>query len=56
MYQMKKNSARDRIMDWLDEMYEKPMSWGELLEMQAKIEKLARRYGLVGELKNEGVL
>lgn len=33
-----------------------PKSWGEIAEQVAKLEKLAKRYGLVKEFRNEGII
>lgn len=55
-YQAEKEKARAAIIDYSMDQLERAMSWGEIASLQNKIIKLARRYGLIKELKNEGIL
>ena len=55
-YAKRKESARERIISQLETASNAPLSWGELADMQAEIERLGRRYGLLRELKREGII
>ena len=33
-----------------------PKSWGEIAQEKNKLEKLAKRYGLIKEFKREGII
>lgn len=58
---MKHNTRRkihaiERINALYAEMNVPGISWGELAEVYAEIDQIARRAGLVRELRREGVL
>ena len=55
-YAKRKAAARERIISHLETASNAPISWGELADIQADIEKLGRRYGLLRELKREGII
>ena len=55
-YKELKEQARIKFIDWQSELYFKNMSYDELIKEQNKIDKLAKRYGLIKELKENGVL
>lgn len=38
------------------QVYQEAISWGELAFMYNQLEKHAKRYGLVKELKREGII
>lgn len=55
-----KSAARDKAMDFLSGFGEhaehEGISWGELAAKQEEFNKLARRYGLVKEFRENGVI
>lgn len=53
-YQQGKERTRAAAIEW--QLNQSPKSWGECAEMSNKLEKLGKRYGLIKELKREGVL
>lgn len=55
-YQTAKENARNRIIEAMNELSNVSISWGELAELQAKIERLGRKYGLLQELRENGVI
>lgn len=56
IYQSKKSSARELIIDCVNDMREKALSWWDCVEMQEKLYNIAKRYGLIKELKENGLL
>lgn len=38
------------------QIYQFAISWGELAEQVAELERLAKRYGLIKEFKQEGII
>lgn len=55
-YAKRKAAAWERIISQLETASVTPLSWGELADIQAAIERLGRRYGLLRELKREGII
>lgn len=55
-YQKNKERARDRAIDWQANFADNNYTWGELAEIQAYFEKLAKRYGLIREFKENGII
>lgn len=55
-YEMAKRKARQKAIDYQVEQSEKSMSYGELAEQQNSLYKLGKRYGLIKEFKENGVL
>ena len=53
-YQEHKNKLRKYVMR--AEVYQQAITWSELASMYVYIEKQAKRYGLIKELKSEGIL
>lgn len=53
-YEQGKNQARQTAQEWQQD--QSPKSWGEIAEQVAHLEQLARRYGLIKEFKNEGII
>lgn len=51
-----KERARAEAITWQYESAERSMSYAELAEAQARFEMLARRFGLVREFKENGIL
>ena len=48
-YQVAKENARQKAIDWQYEFSETSMSWGELAYWHEYFEKIGRRYGLLTE-------
>lgn len=57
-YQTKKEQARQKAIDWQIETSspQTPPTWGKLWEEQVELEKLAKRYGLTKEFKENGII
>lgn len=53
---MEKEKARNKAIAWQADFENHHYSWGELCEMQAYFEKLARRYGLITEFRESLIL
>lgn len=51
-----KERTRAEAITWQQEAAERSMSYAELAEAQARFEMLARRFGLVREFKENGIL
>ena len=55
-YQKNKARARQNAVAWLLDMAINAPTWGELAEASAYFEKLGKRYGLIKEFKENGIL
>jgi len=55
-YQEAKNNARNEAMDWQNDFDNHDYSYGELLYYQNHFEKLAKRYGLTEEFRENGII
>ena len=55
-YQIKKAAARQEAIEWQADFCNHDYSWGECAEFWAYFEKLARRYGLVKEFRENGII
>ena len=55
-YQQQKANARDKAIKYQYEYTNHSYSYGELMLMQEYFEQLARRYGLVKEFKENGII
>ena len=53
-YQQGKERARAKAQTI--QIYQFAISWGELAEQVAELERLAKRYGLIKEFHNEGII
>lgn len=51
-----KARARDEAISWQLSMEEHAYSYGELVYFQLHFERLARRYGLVQEFRENGII
>lgn len=56
IYQELKNKAREEAKEWQFAISERTDSYAEFLEAQSKFEKLAKRYGLTKEFKENGII
>lgn len=55
-YQERKEKAREEAKTWQFAISERNDSYGEFLEAQSKFEKLAKRYGLTKEFKENCII
>lgn len=55
-YQKQKEAARARAIEWQLTAGDRADSYGELYEAQQKHEKAARRFGLVREFRENGII
>lgn len=55
-YLIGKGNARQRAKDWQLWASEQSLSYGELAYYSNHFEKLGRRYGLIKEFKENGIL
>jgi hypothetical protein len=55
-YQIAKARARDRAVEWQSGFCDQNYSYGELVYWQRYFERLAKRYGLVEEFKENGII
>ena len=55
-YQYYKNLAVEKAIKWQAEASEQNYSYGELAEFYVKFYKLAKRYGLIKEFKENGII
>jgi len=53
---IKKAEAREQAIDWQRTIEDQNYSYSELSEWQAYFEKLGRKYGLIKEFKENGIL
>lgn len=55
-YKEKKSEARNEAIEWQYAFCDRDISWEELCEETEHFAKLAKRYGLIREFKQEGVI
>lgn len=55
-YQKGKERARAIALRYQNAQSIVPMFWGEVLEWQEKFRKLAKKYGLTREFKENGII
>lgn len=55
-YQELKAAARQKAITWQNEFSENNYSYGELNYYQNYFEKLAKRYGLIKEFRENGII
>lgn len=55
-YQRRKEQAREAAKEWQRTFGDRAHSWGELAEDAARFERLGRRYGLLQEFRENGIL
>lgn len=55
-YQRKKQAARDAAIEWQLTFGEYEYSYNELAEQQRQFEKIAKRYGLIREFRENGII
>lgn len=55
-YQNAKAAAREAAIDWQLSFVDSNYSWLDLATYSEKFEKLAKRYGLVREFRENGII
>lgn len=55
-YQRAKERARDKAVEWQSGFYDHNYSYGELVYWQDYFERLGKRYGLVREFRENGII
>ena len=55
-YKEKKENARQFAIEWQQETSKKALSWGEILEQQENLQKIAKKYGLIKEFKENCII
>lgn len=55
-YERGKEAARDAAVKWQKKCASLPMSYYQLSKSQNKLEKLGKRYGLLREFRENGIL
>ena len=55
-YERRKESARQEAIEWQHTTAQEPMSYGELADWQGYFQKLARRYGLTEEFRENWII
>lgn len=55
-YQKAKERARDKAIEWQLDFDNHNYSWGELAYYGNYFERLAKRYGLIKEFKENGII
>lgn len=55
-YQKRKEAARQKAIDFQNDVAEKDLSWWDISHMADYFEKLGRKYGLLGEFRENGII
>ena len=55
-YAREKENARQKAMDWQTEYYNNNYSYGELIAFAEYFTRLAKRYGLMTEFRENGII
>ena len=55
-YARAKENARQKAMDWQTEYYNNNYSYGELIAFAEYFTRLAKRYGLMTEFRENGII
>ena len=55
-YTRAKENARQKAMDWQTEYYNNNYSYGELIVFAEYFTRLAKRYGLMTEFRENGII
>lgn len=55
-YQKAKQRAIDKAINWQTDFENHNYSYGELVEWQSYFEGLAKRYGLIREFRENGII
>lgn len=55
-YERAKENARQKAMDWQIDYYNNNYSYGELIAFAEYFTRLAKRYGLMTEFRENGII
>lgn len=55
-YQQKKEAARNQAIEWQGTFAQQNYSYGELADWAAHFEHLGRRFGLLTEFRENGII
>ena len=55
-YMEKKEAARNEAINWMHTTANDSMSWSEIAEYQDRLMTIGRRYGLIREFRENGVI
>ena len=55
-YQRGKEKARNEAIDWQNDFANKTLFWSDLADATAKFEKLAKRFGLIREFRENAII
>ena len=55
-YAQRKAEAREKAIDWQNDYYNHNYSYGELYDFSKSFERLAKRYGLIKEFRENGII
>lgn len=55
-YQMNKEESRNKAIEWQSHFSDESYSWSELLRFQEYFTKLGKRYGLLREFRENGII
>lgn len=55
-YQKQKNAAREKAIAWQYDFENHNYSYGELAEWSSYFEKLGKKYGLIEEFRENGII
>ena len=55
-YRMAKEIARNKAIEWQHDFSNHAYTWGELAEFTDYFRKLGKRYGLLGEFRENGII
>lgn len=51
-----KERAREQAKQWQSETAARSLSWGELADAAARFQRLGRRFGLLREFRENGII
>ena len=54
-YQIKKDKARQEAIDWQNQFADEDASYMDLMEAQDRFHSIGKRYGLLGEFRENGI-
>jgi hypothetical protein len=55
-YKQAKARAREQAQQWQKDFADHSHSWGELADAAARFERLGRRFGLLREFRENGII
>lgn len=55
-YQRRKDQVREEARAWQFHIGDEPQSWAEVVELCQRFERLGRRYGLLREFRENGII